>query len=67
MRVAISIKQFEPAKIEADQMAIPIINPSGPAFVRGPPMDTNNAAPIAIHQHISISTFDIGTHLQRLQ
>ena len=31
-------------------MAIPIINPRGPAFVRGPPMDTNNAAPIATHQ-----------------
>lgn len=52
MRVAISIKQFEPAKIEADQIAIPMINPSGPAFVRGPPMETNSAAPIAIHQYI---------------
>jgi len=52
MRVAISIKQFEPAKIEADQMAIPIIKPRGPAFVSGPPMDTNSAAPIAIHQHL---------------
>jgi hypothetical protein len=54
MRVAISIKQFDPAKIEADQMAIPMIKPKGPALVRGPPMDTNSAAPIATHQHIFI-------------
>ena len=54
MRVAISIKQFEPAKIEADQIAIPIIKPRGPAFVRGPPMDTNSAAPIATRQHLSL-------------
>jgi len=60
MRVAISIKQFEPAKMDADQIAIPIINPRGPAFVRGPPMDTNSAAPIAIHQHISIFTLIMG-------
>ena len=60
IKVAISIKQLDPAKIEADQMAIPIINPRGPAFVSGPPMDTNSAAPIAIHQHISIFAFMLG-------
>jgi len=41
-------------------MAIPIINPKGPAFVSGPPMDTNNAAPIATHQHISVITLIMG-------
>jgi hypothetical protein len=51
MRVAISIKQFEPANIDADQMAIPIISPRGPAFVSGPPIETKSAAPIARYQH----------------
>jgi len=47
MRVAISIKQFEPAKMDNDQMAIPMIKPRGPAFVKGPPIETKRAAPIA--------------------
>lgn len=46
-RVAISIKQLEPAQMESDQMAIPMIKPSGPALVNGPPIETNRAAPIA--------------------
>jgi len=64
IKVAISIKQFEPAKMEADQMAIPIINPRGPALVSGPPMDTNSAAPIATHKDL-IHTIASGTYLQK--
>ena len=64
IKVAISIKQFEPAKMEADQIAIPIINPRGPALVSGPPMDTNSAAPIAFHQYL-IHAVASGTYLRR--
>jgi len=60
MRVAISIKQLEPAKIDADQIAIPMISPRGPAFVNGPPMETNNAAPIADHQYSISPSKDVG-------